>query len=242
MPDILARDDFTRLHSRDILARNDFARPLSGTKDSQSFTFTFISEDANSPKLRNHIRIKSGNLVANMMLYIGPLVDLWPVKRYAYAHKDFIYVDGLPNSRYFQPDQPGWQLSKDKETMVSKIRDDLQSDEALLSDNALPYDAHTFRLRGGATLTYYFNRKDLDIPNDPHLKEILPQVTAIYIHGFSPVLPPLPLLKHYYYTELSNEVELPETVSMTIVPEIDQDDDNFCYETMCPSCDHIIEL
>lgn len=111
-----------------------------------------------------------------------------------------------------------------------------------MSDEALPYDAHIFRLRGGATLKYFFNRKDVDIPKDPYLKEILPQVTAIYIHGFSPVLPPLPSLNICYYTELSDEVILPDSVSTTIVPEISQDDENFCYETCCPSCDGIVDL
>ncbi|GAQ91415.1 hypothetical protein KFL_007800020 [Klebsormidium nitens] len=172
-----------------------------------------------------------------MMLYIGPLCDLWPVKRYSYAHKDFVYIDGLPGSKYFRPDQAGWQVSKDKEAMVSCIRDDLRTDNALVSDEELPHDVHVFRLRGGTTLTYYFNRKDHDIPTDPLLKKILPQVTAIYIHGpFQPVLPPLPSLKKCYYTELCSGIEMPETVSTIIIPEVEAYYEDSCYRIRCDYC------
>jgi hypothetical protein len=177
-----------------------------------------------------------------MMLYIGPLCDLWPVRRYAYAHSEFVYVDGLPDSKFFRPEQAGWRVSKDKETMVAYIKDNLQSDDALLSDEELPRDAHVFLLRGGASLTYYFNRKDVDIPNDPDLKDILPRVTALYVQGFQPTLPPLPSLKNCYYTELCSDLEVPDTVSTTIVPEVIDDYDDFSQHIYCEYCNENIDL
>ena len=177
-----------------------------------------------------------------MMLYIGALADLWPVRRYAHAHSEFIYVDGLPKSEFFRPEQAGWQISKDKETMVAHIRADLQTEDALESDEKLQNDVHVFRLRGGATLRYYFNRKDVDIPNDAALKDVLPQVTALYVQGFLPKLPELRSLKKCYYTGLCSDLVVPDTVSTAIVPEVSDDHEDFCYGTRCEYCDEFVEL
>jgi hypothetical protein len=178
-----------------------------------------------------------------MMLYMGLLVDLWPVKRYAYAHSDFIYVDGLPRSKYFRPDQAGWKVSKSKETMVAHIRANLKSDDALASDEALQNDVHVFRLQGGATLKYFFNRKDVDIPNDLALRDVLPQVTAVYIQGYVPLVwPQLPSSKMCYSKEiLSTKFDMPDTVSVVIGPEVDNDL-GFGHQIRCNECNDEIEL
>ncbi|GAQ92444.1 hypothetical protein KFL_010150020 [Klebsormidium nitens] len=154
---------------------------------------------------------------------------------------EFIYVDGLPDSKYFTPKQAGWKKSKDKETMVSRIRDNLQSDDALVSDEELPDDVHVFKLRGGAELTYYFNRLDVDMPNDPLLKDVLPRVTAVYVQGYRPKLPQLPRLKRCYCTGLCCDVDVPKSVVTTIVPEV-VDSDEHLHETRCEYCEEVIEL
>lgn len=79
--------------------------------------------------------------------------------------------------------------------MVAHMRANLHSEEALESNEALSNNVHVFPVlsceAGPGRGTTSTKRTYVDIPKDPALKDVLSQVTALYIHGFMPRLPQL---------------------------------------------------
>ncbi len=127
-----------------------------------------------------------------MLLYLGAGVDLWPVRRYAHAHSTFIYVDGLPDSKYYTQEQVGYQTTSDLDVMIETIQNDLEVERAFVSLDRLPGQL-VFHLRGGGCLRYFYNCLAEEMHTRPELSAMLPDITSLYLHGFAP---PMKSIQH----------------------------------------------
>ena len=126
-----------------------------------------------------------------MLLYIGALTDVRPLMRFAHAHKEFVYVDGLPASKYFLYNDWMDSVEKIQQIMVAELKRE-NAFKKLLSLE----DHFIIETIGGQTLYYFFNTLDTEIFKNATLCTFLPNVSALYMCGFSPeILHPLPALK-----------------------------------------------
>jgi hypothetical protein len=92
-------------------------------------------------------------------------------------------------------------------------------------------------------LKYFFNRKDVDIPNDPALKDVFTSSDCCLYSRIRPLVwPQLPSLKICYSKEiLSTKFDMPDTESIVIGPEVDNDL-GFGHQIRCDECNEEIEL
>src|ERR1043165_2914689 len=142
-------------------------------------TLYFILKTSSS-KFHPHL------LFLNMLLYIGACEDLSPLTRFAHAHKEFIYVDGLPKSKYFPKECHGGRYDSVeviRDTMVWKLKREGAFDRyEMLDDHFIIWTS------SGAKITYFYNTKDVEMTKNKTLKALLPQVTALYMQGFFPTI------------------------------------------------------
>jgi hypothetical protein len=118
------------------------------------------------------------------MVYFGAGWDLWPVIRYAMFVKEFIYVDGLPNSKYYKEKHAGFKYSKDEESLIASVKQFAPGGVRKLEK--VRDSVYRFDLNGGVTLTYYINTPYENWAKTQGLKESVEKAQYLYLSGFSP--------------------------------------------------------
>jgi hypothetical protein len=132
------------------------------------------------------------------LLYIGAGVDVRPVQRYSHIFKTFVYVDGLPSSKYFD-----WT----KDTMITKMKLVLENEgcpvKTVPSPPAQTSAGADIIKAGNSQILYFFDTSDQDMWNNKFLAELLNKhVTTLYLAGFFPtIIKALPHLKQVIYAE-----------------------------------------
>lgn len=115
------------------------------------------------------------------MLYIGAFLDMWPIIRYSMWVRHFIYVDGLPDSGYFEPEHHGYKFCKDLDTMIAAVSNCVPG--GCLSVTKKATGVYDFQLNNGIVLTYIFNT----LTDTLHkFADTLAPVTSMYICGYAP--------------------------------------------------------
>src|SRR5947209_9899084 len=130
------------------------------------------------------------------LLYIGAFTDAFPILRHASEFKKFIFVDGLPKSNYFDKKCWGYRHSKDLESMISALIEELGDS---YEKHAYKEDVVKIYTKGGQEILYFYNVMDKDISNTNRLKDLLNRVTCLFVKGFSPKIDfELPNLEKIY--------------------------------------------
>lgn len=107
------------------------------------------------------------------LLYIGSASDPHPI--YKKLADEYIYVDGLPNSNYFEKDCHGYKLYGDMRCMTNSLNYRF-GEFSQVKDDVLRFVKYP--------LTYYINT---EWPDDyDTIKHELSDVTDLYLHGFIP--------------------------------------------------------
>ena len=119
------------------------------------------------------------------MLYVGAHVDVYPLTcgELRKAYRRFVYVDGTPQSKYWEPyDCPGRRNSV-SELVMMECMQNKGGEYAGMSDfTQQPCGGYLAALADDSSVIYYFNSPDcLGVPRD-----VLDSVTALYIHGHAP--------------------------------------------------------
>lgn len=121
-----------------------------------------------------------------MLLYIGCLVDLWPVQRYSHVHNEFIYVDCIPDRLENDP-----TISRNYSSIhvvIDSIVGQLQSENAFVSIVIETDDNYVIIKTKTGTIHYYFNVRDIEIFDTPGLREKLSEVDTLITKGYKPVI------------------------------------------------------
>jgi len=124
-----------------------------------------------------------------MLLYIGAGTDIRPITRYGHAHKEFIYVDGMPNSRYYE---------ETYEMMLSDIIKSLEKEDAF--DKILNKTENGFiiLLKSGGKLIYFLNTPDIEMFKNLELCQYLENADTLFMAGYFPYIErQLPNLKKF---------------------------------------------
>lgn len=120
------------------------------------------------------------NTKEECMLYVGAFMDMWPVIRYGIWVKHFIYVDGLPDSKYFEPVSHGYKFCKDLDVMIQAIKDNVPG--GCISVTRVRENVYDFQLNG-VRLTYIFNTLTTDLNT---VSDLISNITSMYVCGYVP--------------------------------------------------------
>ena len=128
-----------------------------------------------------------------MLLYCGPYTDLRPLMRFSHSHKEFVYVDGLPESKYYTVTVNGLC-----DEMVAELKR-----ERAYDSHEMKSDHFIIRTIGGQTLYYFYNVLDTNMfDKSEMLSNMLLLVTALYMQGYAPTINQnLPSLRTLIYTD-----------------------------------------
>jgi hypothetical protein len=138
------------------------------------------------------------------VLYVGAHVDVYPLTcaelRRAYSR--FVYVDGTPRSKYWEPSDCYGALESVSELVMMKCMRSHGGEHAGLGDFAAqPCGGYLASLADDSSVVYYFNSPDcVGVPRD-----VLDSVTALYIQGHMPdasVVDLIPNVARVYATPL----------------------------------------
>jgi hypothetical protein len=180
-----------------------------------------------------------------VMLYTGCAYDLFPIRRFSHNHKQFIYVDGLPDSKYFESNQHGYKKCKNINTMISAVIKDLQNDNAFNSMYSINENIKIFKTVTDIEIIFFFNLPDNKMKDCKELQEYLPRITSIYLSGFIPKdLPKLVNIKKCYMSNCIYECfqdELCDSLSkLKFVDIIDTEENEKGngYVARCNYCSH----
>ena len=203
--------------------------------------------------LKSKFVVIENNNIENMaLLYIGALDDTFPIMRYASEYKTFIYVDGLPNSNYFDKSCFGYEMFKNVECLVEVFIQNLHDS----------YESHEFskdvenlfitQTKGGQEVLYFYNTLDKDVVNMQYLKGLLNKVTCLVIKGFSPVIDfDLPNLNKLYITDCcledypknftNKQIDM-DKLKVVHVVDTEFEDDIHEIAVICPECHEYIPV
>lgn len=113
-----------------------------------------------------------------MLLYVGAGTDIRPVTRYAHTHKDFIYVDGLP-------DRPSsWGVTA-KHIQAALVRE-LHKENAFDRLDSIDDDTFQITLSGGGRILYFMNVLDSEVHLNSKVSPYFKQADTLYMNGFIP--------------------------------------------------------
>lgn len=149
------------------------------------------------------------------LLYIGALSDLSPfIGGDIPKYKHYIYVDGLPDSNYFDTKDYGYTLYHTLDLFLENVNRKLAEKTSMsqlvpcqncngpnCSDLNSTHFISESKNGSGIRLDYFFNTLDRSIQDNPFLKSMLQNVIAMYVAGFIPtieVITHLPRLQHIY--------------------------------------------
>jgi len=121
----------------------------------------------------------------NMLLYPGAFHDISPVLLLSHSYENFIFYDGMPNSKYFTNGTYGGRLDT-LEKLLDAFIVELKLYGCYDNHEQLNEDSFKFTTRGGQKLYVFWNTTDDQIYEKPILKDLLGKVTTLYIKGYSP--------------------------------------------------------
>lgn len=111
-----------------------------------------------------------------MMAYFGAFTDLWPVVRYASNVDTFIYVDGQPNSGYYD---------ESKETMIDAIAKNAPNGVFNVVETS--EDVVEFELGlDGTKIIYFMSTLSGDAMEHPLLGPMLRKTKYLFVQGYVP--------------------------------------------------------
>jgi hypothetical protein len=143
-------------------------------------------------------------MARGVLLYVGAHVDVYPLTcaELRRRYRRFVYVDGSPASKYWEPAEcRGAKASASESTMMASMRAVGEKYAGMSEFALLPCGGYEATLADDASIVYYFNSEDAArVPRD-----VLDSVTALYMHGYAPdarLVGMLPNVTRVYSTPL----------------------------------------
>jgi hypothetical protein len=128
-------------------------------------------------------------------LYIGAGWDTYPLKFPSLRsdHTRLILVDALPRYSHYLPENPGWKDSHSEAAFISAITRSLTRDWTAPATVTQDHDHLLFTFPGPSRadagpceLSYFMNTKDTEMEAHDGLRQLLPEVTTLFIKGYLP--------------------------------------------------------
>ena len=124
-------------------------------------------------------------MTRGVLLYVGAHVDVYPLTcgELRKAYRRFVYVDGTPQSKYWEPSDCRGARESVSELVMMECMQKQGGEYAGISAFARqPCGGYLAALADDSSVIYYFNSPDcVGVPRD-----VLDSVTALYIHGHEP--------------------------------------------------------
>ena len=143
-------------------------------------------------------------MTRGVLLYVGAHVDVYPLTcgELRKAYRRFVYVDGTPQSKYWEPsDCRGARESVSELVMMECMQKRGGEHAGMSAFTQQPCGGYLAALADDSSVIYYFNSPDcVGVPRD-----VLDSVTALYIQGHEPdvsVVDRLQSVKRVYSTSL----------------------------------------
>ena len=158
-------------------------------------------------------------------LYVGAGWDTYPLSfgPIVNDHEVFVYVDGLPGSKYYDKECNGYKDSHCEAVMVAAMLRELEEDtDEVVIVEKVAEATYVFTFADNKKLWYFMNTKDTEIALKPQLAQLLPRVSTLYLCGYAPdqsIYGHLPGLRRIYGTTLCMEY-VPALYSDKLMPPI----------------------
>ena len=130
------------------------------------------------------------NTKRRIMLYVGAGWDAQPLDYPSVLknHDIIIYIDSLPEEKHYKPNQAGYLSSQSEENIIKGLEE--QGGRQFFAGTPQKHPSKqniwTIPLQHNTTLMYFFNLRDDKIAENEDLLDLLPDVTTMWVQGFSP--------------------------------------------------------
>ncbi|KAI9101326.1 hypothetical protein DFS34DRAFT_592197 [Phlyctochytrium arcticum] len=136
------------------------------------------------------------------LVYFGSCTDTWPIQRYAYLHRTFVYVDGLPDSHYFAPGCAGHRLTT-MDGFLADFTKNLVDSGIEISSSVITNQSSTVTIATTQDLVIklFLNTLDVDAWKNDELRSYLDKAETLFMKGYLPTIAgPLPALKRIIHS------------------------------------------
>jgi len=199
-----------------------------------------VSGDESSSTI-NESSVNSDHAFEGVLLYVGPATDVRPLV-YPYAFvphvRDYVYVDGMPNSRYYpRYSSKAALLGKFERRWALFAFATFTSEQELVEDKYILYNTHD-----GRRVHYFINTLNSEIVGSatlPQLAELVECTTHLYMSGTpkKKILELMPTIEHVFSTCICARHLQDAQISLwTEISDYDFDESGDGWIEMCSNC------
>ena len=137
------------------------------------------------------------SLAMTTLVYFGSCTDVWPILRYSYLHRTFVYVDGLPDSRYWPSGCHGDTIGLNTfGGFITIFKTNLEAAGIDIKSCDTNGDTVTITTTLDIVIKLFLNTLDRNAWEKPDLRSYLDKAETLFLMGYMPqIVGPLPALK-----------------------------------------------